>query len=91
MKQITVKRTVEALHWIHNSAHHVVGTEWSSKTPLGEQTMENFSHVFYANYHEKIRVPAALYAEVSKYIRPNTRKFDTRMFALTAAGRVLVT
>lgn len=83
MKQITIKRAVEALYWIHNNAHHEVGTDYHPVT--GEAT-----HIYYRNYHEKMRVPMALTAEVGKFIRPNKRKFDTRMFALTQAGKMRV-
>lgn len=79
MAQRTVKRAVEALYWLHNNAHHEAGWEEGGK------------HFFYRNYHDKLRVPAALMPEVSKYVRPNKRAFDTRMFALTRAGRLLVT
>lgn len=87
MKQITVKRAVEALHWLHNNEHHIVGTENSK---IGADGKLTFSHVYYQNYHEKLRVPYALCQEVGKYIRPNKRKFDTRMYALTPKGRQLV-
>lgn len=88
MKQITAKRAIEALYWLHNNAHHEVGCEWprdKPNAPVGEHT-----HIFYRNHLEKLRVPIALMPEVSKHIRPNKRKFDTRMYALTRSGREMV-
>lgn len=90
MKQITPKRLVEALYWLHNNPHHHVGIEWPRSMPASEQTMENWSHHFYANYHEKLRIPAILCEDLYKYVVPNKRKFDTRMFALTRAGKALI-
>lgn len=86
MKQRTVKRAVEALYWLHNNEHHIAGVENADRVD-GKMV---FSHAYYQNYHEKLRVPYALCEEVHKYIRPNKRKFDTRMYALTKAGRQLV-
>lgn len=83
MKQRTVKRGVEALYWINNNSHHEVGLEFN------KDNVE--THQYFKNYHEKIRVPIGLMREeVSPYIRPNKRKFDTRMFALTAKGKNMV-
>lgn len=89
-EQRTVKRAVEALYWLHHNEHHIVMTEWPKSMPLHKQTMENKSHISFANYHERIRVPTALCAEVFKHICPNKRKFDTRMYALTRKGREMV-
>lgn len=90
MKQITVKRAVEALYWLHNNAHFEAGAEFHP-TKVDDKGRPLATHMFYRNNFEKLRVPAALMTEVSKYIRPNTRPFDTRMFALTRAGKMLVT
>lgn len=86
MKQRTVKRAVEALNWLHNNPHHIAGKDFHP-TKRDENGRKVVTHFYYQNYHERMRVPVALAAEVAKYIRPNTRKFDTRMFALTAAGK----
>ena len=90
MKQRTVKTAVEALTWLHNNEHQFAGYEWPRSMPEREQTMENWSRFFYANHHEKIRVPAALLVEVIKYTRPNMRKFFTRPYMLTRAGKALI-
>lgn len=78
MKQTTAKTIEQALDWIDKNHHHEIGTEFNKH---GGKT-----HIFYKNYHEKLRVPIALFM-VFKYIKPNTRKFDTRMFMLTPAGK----
>lgn len=90
MKQITVKTAVEALTWLHNNPHHIAGVEWSPRLHPSEHTIKNWSHQYYVNHHEKIRIPADIYPNVAKYIRPNTRKFDTRMYMLTRSGKALI-
>jgi hypothetical protein len=90
MKQRTVKTAVEALTWLHNNPHHIAGVEWSPRLPVSEHNEKNWSHAYYANYHEKIRIPAALCKEVHKHIKSNTRPFDTRMYMLTRSGKALI-
>ncbi len=89
MKQITVKRVVEALYWIHNNEHHIVGTEFHP-TKKDENGRDVTTHVYFQNHFEKLRVPQSLVAEVFSFIRPNRRKFDTRMYALTRAAKIQV-
>lgn len=78
-KQVTVKRAVEAWHWIANNPHHIVGTEYNSK---GDVT-----HIFFKNYFDTMRVPTKLLKEFWSGVKTNTRKFDTRMYALKPNAR----
>ena len=79
MAQRTAKTIVEVLTWLHENDHHEVGVEQPKET-----------HAYYKNYHDILRVPIPLIVQCQPYFRPNRRKFDTRMFALTAAGRRLI-
>ena len=89
MKQITVKRAVDALSWVDTNPHHIVGTEFH-ETKRDEDGREIPTHLYLQNYHEKLRVPVDLWRQVAKHIRPNKRPFDTRMYAVTRAGKALV-
>jgi len=81
--QHTVKRAVEAWHWILNNEHHFVGTEFRKDgTTLA---------VFMKNYHHKMRIPEKLIREVMSGIRANTRPFDSRMYMLTPEAKRKVT
>lgn len=86
MRQFTAKRLVEALYWLDNNAHHEAGVEFKND----RDPFDKWTHSYFRNYHEKLRVPRHLDAEVRKYIRPNRRKFDTRMFAVTTAGKRMI-
>lgn len=90
VKQYTVKRAVEAWNWIHNNEHHIVGTDYS-KTRLDDDGHPLRIAMYFQNYHEKMRVPERLCSEVFAQIRPNKRKFDSRMFALRPKARDAVT
>jgi len=84
--QITVKRAVEAWNWIHNNAHEEVGTEYHARKCDSDGAPLR-THVYFKNYHDIMRVPESLVDEVMTGVRTNRRKFDTRMFALTAKAR----
>jgi len=90
MTQRTAKRLVEALYWIHNNAHHEVGTEYHP-TKCDDEGRALKTHMFFRNHHDTSRVPVAMLPELFKLIRPNKRAFDTRMYALTRKGRLMVT
>ena len=81
MTQRTAKRAVEALYWLHNNEHHEVGTDWNG---------DYLTHVWFRNHFDKLRVPADLAAEMWKHVKLNTRKFDTRMYALKPSGKRLI-
>jgi hypothetical protein len=83
VKQQTAKRAVEAWHWLHNNAHHHVGTDFR---PDGTTRA-----VWFKNHHEMMRVPETLLDEVFAGLTPNKRAFDTRMYALTSAAKRKVT
>lgn len=89
MKQITVKRAIEALNWIHNNAHEEVGTVYHPHK-MDENGFPLKTHMYFRNHFETMRVPQELCAEVFSMIRPNRRKFDTRMFALRRAARLRI-
>lgn len=90
MKQTTVKRVIEALHWIHNNEHNSVYLEWPRNMAERDKTVQNASHITLANHHERLRIPDSLRADVWRYIAPNKRPFDTRMYAVTRRGLKLV-
>lgn len=89
MTQTTVKSVNEALAWIHGNEHHDVGWEWANGRSketglfeLGEET-----HLVMKSRQHKLRIPKNLARMVWKYIEPNRRPFDTRMYALTKTGK----
>lgn len=86
MAQITAQRAVEAWHWIANNPHEEVGTEYHD-TKVDGQGHPVRTHIYMRNYHDKLRIPEALIAEVFAGIMPNRRKFDTRMYALRKSAR----
>lgn len=86
MTQITVGRAVEAWNWIYNNSHEEVGTVYHPRKCDGEGRPLR-THVYFKNYHDTMRVPDALLDEVMAGLRPNTRKFDTRMYALKPNAR----
>lgn len=88
MKQVTVKSALEAWKWIHNNGHYEVGLEY--KTDKNGLDTNEILAVFFRNHQEKMRVPAKLREEVFSQIQPNTRKFDTRMYALKPTALELV-
>lgn len=88
MKQITAKTIEQALAWIATQPHYEVGCHYKrGQWRNGEQIADDApTHVYYRNFHEKLVVPVTL-EMFFKYIKPNTRAFDTRMFMLTPAGK----
>lgn len=89
MKQLTVKRAVEAWYWIANNEHFEVGTEYS-KNRKDDEGRPAVVAIFFRNHHEKMRVPDSLRREVFAGIKPNRRAFDTRMFSLTKAAKLRI-
>lgn len=85
MAQRTAKSLEEALMWVHQNRHHVSGNEWNPARGC-------YTHRYFANYHDRLRVSMAKewYTAFLRYLRPNPRPHDDRVFALTPMGRRLL-
>lgn len=82
MTQTTPKSLEQALLWIIENPHFEVGTEWLN----GRST-----HGFFRNHFDKLRVPNRARCEWAgqfyRYVMPNPRRHDDRMYAVTPAGK----
>ena len=76
MTQKTTRSVVEGLLWLVQNPHHEAGIE------------DGGYHRYYKNYQDKLRIPATVIW--GKYIEPNTRPFDTRMFRPNRKGMNLL-
>lgn len=85
MKQVTPKRLLDALLWIHTNRHHSSGLEYSKDG-------SHVTHHWFENYHDKLRVSAKApwNDRFHQLVRGNPRPHDDRMFALTRNGRHLL-
>lgn len=83
MAQVTPKHLAQALIWIHCNEHNESGIEYNDQGCVRA--------VYYRNYHDKMRVLSSGLCEwvkqFHKFIRPNTRQHDDRMYALTPAAK----
>lgn len=75
MIQKTAKTVADVLEWIETTEHHSA----SVCTEPGFLVLKG--------YHDKLRVPRAIWRKSTKCVRPGNR-FDTRMYRITATGRV---
>ena len=89
MGQVTAKTVEDALSWIDSHEHHEAGLHWakgrSKETgcyEFGEET-----HMRYKGHGNVMLVPLDIFRRARKYIVPNQRQFDSRMFAITPAAK----
>lgn len=89
MGQVTAKTIEQALAWIDSNGHHECGLHWAKgrSRETGCYELGDETHFYYRGWGDKLLIPLALKREMNGLLKPNTRPFDTRMYALTAKGR----